>query len=168
MTELLPNTRPPVEQGSELEVLTSMLDRYRAAVVAKVDGFTDDQARSHPVPASALTIAGVVKHLAATERWWFPIDFAGLDVEPLYPDGDPDGGFSLEEDDTLEGLVTRYVEECQRSRAAITGRHAGEIARSDGMDFMLRYALVHMIEETARHCGHLDLLAESLDGRRGG
>lgn len=144
-----------------------MLDAYRAAVVAKVDGITDEQARSRPVPASTLTVAGVVRHLAATERWWFPIDFAGLDVAPPYPDGDPDGGFTLEPDDTLTGLVAGYLEECQRSRDAVAGHAPDELARGEGMSFMLRYAFVHMIEETARHCGHLDLLAESIDGRRG-
>ncbi len=49
----------------------------------------------------------------------------------------------------------------------MAGHAPDEIARGEGMSFMLRYAFVHMIEETARHCGHLDLLAESIDGRRG-
>lgn len=159
--------QPARERGTELEVLTSMLDHYRATVVLKVQGLTEEQARRRPVPASDLTVIGLVRHLAATERWWFPLDFAALDIEPLYPDGDPDGGFTPAAGDTLGSVVALYEAECERSRAAIAGHEPDAVARGEGMDFSLRYALVHMIEETARHCGHLDLLVETIDGRRG-
>ena len=119
------------------------------------------------MPPSTLTLAGVVKHLSATERFWFSIDFAGLDVPWPYPDDDPHGNFRLEEGDTLDAIVEEYELECERSRAAIAGADLDDKAKGEDMHFNLRYALTHMIEETARHCGHLDLLRESTDGRTG-
>jgi Protein of unknown function (DUF664) len=67
----------------------------------------------------------------------------------------------------LTRLRIDYEAECERSRRAIAGQELDTVAKSEGMEFTLRYALAHMIEETARHCGHLDLLRESIDGVRG-
>ena len=64
-------------------------------------------------------------------------------------------------------IVDEYERECERSRAAIAGADLGDMAKGADMTFNLRYALAHMIEETARHCGHLDLLRETTDGRTG-
>ena len=157
----------PVEDGDEWTTLTQRLDFLRATAVLKAEGLTDEQAFATPVPPSALTPAGVVKHLSATERFWFSIDFAGLDVAWPYPDEDPHGNFRHDEGDTLSAIVEEYVRECERSRAAIEGATLGDQAVGEGMTFNLRYALVHMIEETARHCGHLDLLREVTDGQTG-
>jgi hypothetical protein len=157
----------PVEAGDEWTVLTSMLDFLRATVVMKVEDLSDEQASASPVPPSTLTLAGVVKHLAATERFWFSIDFAGLDLPYPYPDGDAGGGFPLDEGDTLDALVEDYQRECARSRASVAGAGLDDMAKGAGMTFNLRYAFTHMIEETARHCGHLDLLREVTDGRTG-
>ena len=157
----------PVEDGDEWATLTEMLDFLRATVVMKVEGLTDEQAFATPVPPSTLTLAGLVKHLSATERFWFSIDFAGLDVPWPYPDDDPHGNFPIEEGDTLAALVDEYERECERSGAAIAGADLDDKALGEGMTFNLRYALTHMIEETARHCGHLDLLREVTDGRTG-
>lgn len=157
----------PTETGSERETLTQMLDFLRATVVHKVTGLTDKQAFSRPVPVSTLTPGGVVKHLTGVERFWFSIDFAGLDVEYPWPEENQHGAFALSPDDTVAGLVTEYEAECSRSRQAIEGAGLDDVARGKDMSFVLRYALTHMIEETARHCGHLDLLRESIDGKRG-
>ncbi len=157
----------PTESGSERETLTQLLDFLRATVVTKATGVGEDQAVAHPVPASELTVAGLVKHLTGTERFWLSIDFAGIDVPWPWTDEDPHGNFKLEKTDTLPGLLADYEAECERSRRAIAGHELDETARSEGMSFTLRYALAHMIEETARHCGHLDLLRESIDGVRG-
>lgn len=157
----------PVEDADEWTTLTSMLDFLRATAVMKAEGLSDQQAWATPVPPSTLTPAGVVKHLSATERFWFSIDFAGLDVPWPYPDEDPHGNFRRDEGDTIAGVLEEYQLECERSRAAIVGAALDDKAKGEGMDFNLRYALVHMIEETARHCGHLDLLRETTDGETG-
>lgn len=158
--------RPP-EDGDERQTLSGLLDFLRATVVNKVAGLTDEQATVRAVPSSELTAAGLVKHLTGVERFWFSIDFAGLDVPWPWTDEDPHGFFQLAEGETLADVVGAYLAECGRSRAVIVHAGLDDRARSDGMDFTLRYALAHMIEETARHCGHLDLIREAIDGQRG-
>ena len=169
MTEVMPVDRArPIQQGPERAMLESMLDFYRATVVNKVAGLSDEQAFTATVPPSSLTPATVVKHLAGTERFWFSIDFARLDVPWPWPEDDVHGNFRLEPGDTLAAIVADYVEECDRSRRAIDEADLDDPARGEDMDFTLRYALIHMIQETARHCGHLDLLREVTDGAVGG
>jgi hypothetical protein len=159
----LPRSRPMV-RGSERAMLESMLDFYRATVVNKVAGLSDAQAFTAAVPPSTLTPATVVKHLAGTERFWFSIDFAGLDVTWPWTDDDLHSNFRIEPGDTLAAVVADYVAECDRSRTAVADADLDDSARGEDMDFTLRFAMLHMIEETARHCGHLDLLREATDG----
>ena len=157
----------PAEDAGELEVLTGFLDFLRATVVNKVAGLNDEKAFEPAVPPSDLSAASVVKHLTGVERFWFSIDFSGADLPWPWSDEDPHGNFPIAEADTLASIVTDYRHECERSRQAIADSAAGDRARGDGMNFSLRWALTHMIEETARHCGHLDLLRESIDGQTG-
>jgi hypothetical protein len=148
-------------------MLESMLDFYRATVVNKVAGLTDAQAATATVSPSTLTATTVVKHLAGTERFWFSIDFAGLDVPWPWTDDDLHSNFRTEPGDTLAAVVADYVEECGRSRRSVADAELDDRARGEGMEFTLRYAMIHMIQETARHCGHLDLLREATDGTVG-
>jgi hypothetical protein len=157
----------PIEDGTERETLTTQLDYLRGTVLHKVAGLTDEQALGRPVPASGLTTAGLVKHLTGAERFWFSIDFAGADLPHPWADGDRNGGFKLAPGETLAGLAAEYEVECARSRQVVAAAELDDVARGPDMSFRLRYALTHMIEETARHCGHLDLLRESIDGQRG-
>lgn len=158
--------RPPEDAG-ERATLVGMLDFLRDSVVNKVAGLTDEQAFSRPVGASTLTPAGLVKHLTGVERFWFAIDFAAQDVEWPWTDDDPHGNFSLSDGDTLSALVAAYQEECARSGSIIAAASLEDVAQGEDMTFNLRYALTHLIEETARHLGHLDLLRESIDGATG-
>jgi hypothetical protein len=158
---------PPPRRGSEREILAGTLDYLRTAIVRKAEGLSEEQARQAPVPPSTMTPAGVLKHLAGTERFWFSIDFAGLDLPHPWPEHDPHGAWELADDDTLDALLAAYRAECARSDAAVGTYEMGDAARGPGMDFLLRYAYAHMIQETARHAGHLDLLREVIDGTRG-
>jgi len=144
-----------------------MLHYVRTAIVRKAEGLTEQQARLAPVPPSTMTPAGLVKHLTGTERFWFSIDFAGVDLEHPWPEDDRHGAWALDETDTLPDLIEAYKAECARSDASVAGYDLDDIARAEGMDFQLRFAYAHMIQETARHAGHLDLLREVLDGTRG-
>lgn len=164
--EPMPRSRPP-ENGGERDTLAGMLDFLRATVVNKVAGLTDEDALRESVPPSKLTAAGVVKHLTGVERFWFSIDFAGTDLPWPWTERDPHGNFRPDERETLAGIVAAYQSECERSREVADAAGLDDIARSDGMTFKLRYAIVHMIEETARHLGHLDLLRERIDGTTG-
>jgi hypothetical protein len=157
----------PTETGNEWDTLTQMLDFLRSTIVHKLTGLSEEQAFGRPVPASALTPAGLVKHLTGVERFWFSIDFAGLDLEYPWPEDDRHGAFGIAPGDTVAAIVAAYEFECERSRQAIAGAGLDDVARGKDMTFVLRYALTHMIEETARHAGHLDILRESVDGQRG-
>jgi len=158
--------RPP-EDGDERATLTGMLDFLRDTVVNKVAGLTNEQAFSRPVPASELTPAGLVKHLTAIERFWFTIDFAGSDTEWPWTEDDPHGNFPLSPGDTLAAIVADYRAEYARANQIIAAADLDDIAQGEDMTFTLRYALTHLIEETGRHLGHLDLLRESIDGAAG-
>jgi hypothetical protein len=164
--EPVPRSRPP-EDAPERETLTGMLDFLRATVVNKVAGLTDDDAFSSPAQPSTLTPGSVVRHLTGVERFWLSIDFAGADLEWPWSEEDPHGNFVAFPGETLAKIVAEYLAECDRSRRAIAASNVDDVARGEGMTFTLRYALVHMIEETARHCGHLDLLRERIDGQTG-
>jgi uncharacterized damage-inducible protein DinB len=159
--------RRPVENGDERATLAGVLDFLRATVLLKVDGLTDADAFRATVPPSALTVAGVVKHLTGVERFWFSIDFAGADLPWPWTEDDPHGNFRPGPAESLADIVGDYRAECERSREVVRSAGLDDVARPDGMEFTLRYALVHMIEETARHCGHLDLLRERIDGVTG-
>ena len=88
--------RRPAEDATERDTLVGMLDFLRATVVRKVAGLPDADAFRPPVPPSTLTAAGVVKHLAGVERFWFSIDFAAADLPWPWPEDDPHGTpFSL-------------------------------------------------------------------------
>ncbi|MBT2511918.1 DinB family protein [Streptomyces sp. ISL-98] len=159
-------SRPP-DDGTEREILAGLLDFLRATVVNKVAGLSDEQGFSSPVPPSTLSPAGVVKHLTGVELFWFSIDFANADLVWPWTDDDPHGNFLLAPSDTLALIVADYQAACERSRGVVAGAGLDDRAKAPEMSFTLRYALAHMIEETARHCGHLDLLRERIDGATG-
>lgn len=150
--------------ADELVTLTAILDQQRDGVITTASELTDAQGRSQPVAGSTMTAMGLIKHLAATERWWFSLDFAGRDVEPPWPDDDGEhDGFELDDTDTMAAVIEAYRSECAESRAVVTAtRDLDQPARQPpGQPFNLRFALVHLIEETAQHHGHLDLLRDA-------
>jgi hypothetical protein len=157
----------PDEDADERGTLTGLLDFLRGTVESKLAGLTDEQAFARPVSPSALTPGGVVKHLTGVERFWFAIDFAGREIDWPWTEEDPHGCFPIAPGDTVDGLLAAYRGECARSREIVAAAELDERAHSDGMTFTLRYALAHLIEETARHAGHLDLLREATDGQVG-
>jgi hypothetical protein len=163
---------PPVRTTDERTTLVELLEWYRTGVERKVAGVSSAVATARPL-ASASSIAGLVKHLALVEDSWFHVRFAGHDEPPEWADADfeadPDWEFHTALDEPLEDQVARYRAACDRSRAAIAGRDLGDPAAAPGPGgpFDLRFALVHLLEETARHLGHLDILRELLDGTTG-
>jgi len=155
-------------------MLVAYLDSQREAVLAKTDGLAHEQlVVAHP--PSALTLAGLLYHLALVEETWMEVRFAGLpEREPWSSvdwDADPDWEFqaalTLEPDD----LTARYREACERSRRVVTTASGPDQLsarpRRDGRHFSLRWVLLHLIEETARHAGHADILREAIDGSVG-
>lgn len=165
----------PAVRGSEEELLCSFLDYHRATFHQKVEGLDRDKMATQ-LRTSNLTLAGLTKHLALVEDSWFQDRFLGEGKpEPWAsaPFGDdPDWEFHSAVDEEPEALLALYDEACARSRRVVA--HAGSLdelsAKLDhhsGEHFSLRWILLHMIEETARHNGHADLLREAIDGSVG-
>lgn len=164
----------PDPSGSELGLLGQYLDYQRETMLSKTDGLTREQlARQHP--PSQLTLAGLLYHLSLVEEAWMEVRFAGLpDREPWVGvdwDADPNWEFRMAVELEPEQLQNRYREACQRSRQVLSqGADLGQQsvqALRDGRHFSLRWVLLHLIEETARHAGHADFLREAIDGTVG-
>ena len=159
----------PPDAGGERATLEGFIDFLRATVVMKLSGLTDEQSRRPLLDSSPLmTSAGVVKHLTAVERWWFTHALADDQTVPwLFDREDHDFEFRLTAEDTVDAVLQVYAEECERSRAVAAAMDLEDIGRREKMVRSVRWVLTHMIEETARHAGHLDLLRESIDGSKG-
>jgi uncharacterized damage-inducible protein DinB len=140
-----------------------MLDWLRLALQDKLEGIHEEAARRRLV-ASETTLLGLVKHAAVVEAGWFRYCFLGED-DPY----DDDEGFELDDSDDVESVLALYTAECDKSRAAIREASPDDPAAREihGRAINLRYILIHMIEETARHAGHSDILREQIDGSTG-
>jgi uncharacterized damage-inducible protein DinB len=163
--------------NSELDTLNGFLDQYRAVLIAKATGLTDEQARSHAVEPSNLSILGLLRHMAEVERHWFRRmllneselpDFFATDGVAI---GTADGDFEFPETAALSEGVEILQRAITESRTAIEGKVPEDVSLATrpktGETVSLRWILIHMIEEYARHCGHADFLRERLDGKRG-
>jgi hypothetical protein len=163
--------------ADELTMLTQFLEFHRATVLEKVSGLTHEELNRRAVPTSALTLAGLVKHLALVEDDWFTIRLLGRpEPEPWASapfDDDRDWDFHSAHLDDPAALVALYEAACDRSRAAVAAVGGDldtlsiALDRHTGGSFSLRWILVHMVEETCRHNGHIDLLREAIDGTVG-
>lgn len=153
--------------GSEKEMLRAALDRHRDVVLWKLEGLGDQQVRAAMVP-SGTSLLGLVKHLAAVEYGWFCETF-GRPAEPLpFDEDDPEADLRIEPGETTADVLAFYG----RARAA-ADRVIEELPLEEagtswtGAAVTLRWVLIHMIEEVARHAGHLDILRELADGATG-
>jgi len=169
---------PPLESG-ETATLLGFLDYQRATLEWKSRGLSDAQLRV-ALPPTSMTLGGLLKHLALVEDHWFaqvvagepqPQPWAAIDWAT-----DPDWDWHSADRDTGDELRALWAERVERSRAIVDAQLAeGEtegLARShsawDGQGRVsLRWVLLHMVEEYARHNGHADLLRESIDGQTG-
>lgn len=160
---------PDLEPRDEREALTQKLDQYRAIIRAAVHGLDWRAASTLLLPSTNLTIAGVVRHLAWAEDRWFQGRLLGEKMPPPWDSpgsDDPDSAMALAPDDTTDGIVTLYDIACSRSRLAVARcdslSHVAAVASFGRGPVNARWILVHMIDETARHAGHLDVLRDHL------
>ncbi|MDQ6640873.1 MAG: DinB family protein [Actinomycetota bacterium] len=165
-------TDPPYA-GTESEQLFGFLDYHRATLLMKCDGLDAEQLNRTLAP-SAMTLGGMLKHLALVEASWFSDRFAGNDeAEPWASvdwKADWDWDWHSAADDTPEELRALLEENVARSREAVVGADLDAMSARPtrrGEHFSLRWIVLHMIEEYARHNGHADLLRESIDGVTG-
>jgi uncharacterized damage-inducible protein DinB len=161
MTQRVPFT------GGEKESLHASLNRHRDAVVWKLDGLDDEALRRDMTP-SGTNLLGLVKHLAAVEYGWFCETF-GRPTEPLpFDEDDENADLRVEQDESTADILAFY----ERARAA-ADQVIDELDVDDegtawfGDAVSLRWVLIHMIEETARHAGHVDVVRELIDGTTG-
>jgi uncharacterized damage-inducible protein DinB len=166
----LPDGRPvPLFAGDERAMLESWLDHHRATLALKCAGLDDAQVRIAAAEPSRLTLLGLVQHAAEVERNWFRRIAGGQDLPPVYEDGT---GFTLDPERGLGEAHAVWRREIARGRDLCAGRPldgTGRIADGPlaGTEVSLRWVLIHVIEEYARHNGHADLLRERIDGVTG-
>jgi uncharacterized damage-inducible protein DinB len=166
---MTPNRIDPPYVAGERAMLESWLEYHRATLAWKCEGLDDAQLRERAVPPSSLSLIGLVRHMADVERNWFRRVLGGEDVPGIYwTDDDLDADFNdVDTADVQEAFAT-WRAECEHARrnaaaAAsldVTGQRRGEAVT-------LRWILVHMVEEYARHNGHADFLRERIDGAVG-
>jgi uncharacterized damage-inducible protein DinB len=157
--------------ADERTQLTGWLDLQRSLVPWKCEGLADADAHRAVLPASPLmTVAGVVSHLRWTEHLWFEVLFLGRPAEgPQFDESVEDADMRVD-GVPLARLLEEYEGRCAVSREIVATHQLDDVGRN--RDFAsggasLRWMLIHMVEETARHVGHLDAIREILDGRTG-
>jgi uncharacterized damage-inducible protein DinB len=163
----IPRPSPP-RSAPEREMLEAWLDFHRITLERKCSDLSPEQLRRRAVPPSPLSLLGLVRHMAEVERGWFRRALANEDAPPhYYSNDDPDGDFDhVDTADVAEAFAT-WRAECAHARAVLAsfsnldvmGRDETRPGRPS-----VRWVLVHMIEEYARHNGHADLLREVIDG----
>ncbi len=157
----MPDQKPPREIADERETLIALLQYQRDSVVRKVNDLSEDDARRSLVP-TATTLLWLVKHLRRAESVWVEQRFAGRAVANLSDDVLPE--------DTVQSVVDAY-RHAWATTAEIVAAAASldELTRDTGSEspVSLRWILAHLLEETARHAGHADILRELIDGQTG-
>lgn len=161
---------PETNAQDELRSQWEFLRFLRITAVQKVSGLNVELAAATPFPSSPyMSALGVIKHLTAVERWWISIIGGGLDVPMLWEKEDVNAEWRLGSADTPEAVLAAYQDEWPRSEDALAGMNPGEATRRGYGDqrYSVRWVLTHLIQETARHVGHLDVLREFADGKVG-
>jgi uncharacterized damage-inducible protein DinB len=153
--------------GGEKESLQASLDRQRDVVLWKLEDLDDERLR-RPMTPSGTNLLGLVKHLAAVEYGWFCESF-GRATEPLpFDEQDRDADLRVQPHETTADIVAFYGRARAAADQAIEETDLDAVGKAwSGDAVSLRWVLIHMIEETARHAGHMDILRELLDGTTG-
>jgi hypothetical protein len=171
VTEYLPE--PTRELSDPRELFSAYLDYYRDVVVRKLAGLPDAVLRRSTLP-SGWTPLQLLKHLVYMERRWLTWSFAGEQVDDPRGDRGSDGEFVLAPEDTFESLKTKLYEQGTRTRALLADADlraessvAGGFATYETAVPRLSWILFHVLQEYARHAGHLDIIRELADGQVG-
>lgn len=157
--ERVTDIKPPRLAGSERETLLGLLQFQRDSLVRKVSGVDEAAARRSAV-ASGTTLLWLVKHLTQAETQWLLRRFAGVDVD--LPDAE------VRPEDTAASMIESYrAASAEADAVALSATSLDELCRASDTDINLRWVLAHLLEETARHAGHADILRELIDGSTG-
>jgi hypothetical protein len=162
--------RPPLVADERTQLL-GWLDLQRSLVHWKCEGLAAADAHRSVLPTSPLmTVAGIVSHLRWVEQTWFEVLFLGGPADgPQFSD-DPEDADMRVDGVPLEQLLADYARQCAVSNEIVAGHGLDDVGRHPdyrSAAASLRWMLLHMLEETGRHVGHLDTIRELLDGRKG-
>ncbi len=164
-------TRPdPPLTGDERPMLTVWLDFQRATLLWKCEGLDGDALVRRGVPPSALSLLGLVRHMALVEWWWFDHIFTGSSSpEPFATPDDRDADFNATDAAQAMADINFFERQCDVSRAIAAAAESLDVpsVSTEKPPVSLRWIMIHMIEEYARHNGHADLLREQIDGTVG-
>lgn len=151
------DVKPPRSAGDERTVLTSLLAYQRSSLLKKLDGIDDTEAAASPV-ASGTSLLWLINHMADAEELWLRRRFAGQD-----------GTNIGEHEPTVDAASRRYRAACVQSDVVVAQSSLDELCRTSDTETVvdLRWVLCHLLEETARHAGHADILRELIDGSTG-
>ncbi len=156
---------PPLA-APEKETLQAFLDYQRATLLQKVSGVSDEDLRRKPT-VSSLSLLGLVKHLAYVERSWFQVVFLNRELSVPWAKEDPDADLRIEPNETTASVLAFFQEAVAESAKIVAESSLDDKAQKSGDHPTMRWILVHMIEETARHVGHADIIREAIDGVTG-
>ncbi|MET9508189.1 DinB family protein [Streptomyces flavidovirens] len=152
--------------GGEKESLQVSLDRHRDAVLWKLDGLDDEQLR-RPMTPSGTSLLGLVKHLASVEYGWFCTTF-GRESEPLWFDPFKGEDIVVADGESTSDIVEFYGRARAAADRAVAELDLDTLGTSwSGNTVSMRWVLIHMLEDTVRHAGHMDILRELIDGATG-
>jgi uncharacterized damage-inducible protein DinB len=157
----MPDQKPPKMQGDERSTLHVLLQYQRDSLVRKIRGLSEEAARETPLP-SGTNLLWLVKHMAGAEYMWVLHRFAGQDA--------PTESDQVGPDDTVESAVAAYKAVWPRVDTVVEAASSlDELCQRTADDALvnLRWVLMHLLEETARHAGHADILRELIDGDTG-
>ncbi|MFD6274817.1 DinB family protein [Streptomyces sp. NPDC060209] len=168
-----PAVEPPDNLTDPRELVLAYLDYYRAALLRKLDGMSEEDLRSSRLPSGWAPLA-LLKHLAFVERRWFRWGFAAEQVDPIWGDEDPDTRkWQVGPEESTEEIRAFFLDECARSRKIVAGAELQQPARTGGgfnppdHHPALIWILFHMLQEYTRHVGQLDVVRELADGVTG-
>ncbi len=153
--------------GDEQESLLAALERHRDAILWKLDGLDDDQLRERITP-SGLSPIGLLKHLGAVEYGWFCATF-GRPHEPLpFDEDDEDADLAVAAEESCDEVIAFYGRARVAANAAVAEIEVDATGTAwFGEEVSMRWVMIHMLEELARHAGHMDVMREMIDGMTG-
>jgi Protein of unknown function (DUF664) len=159
---------PPIT-GDERPMLAVWLEYHRSTLLWKCDSLQGDELVRRAIPPSSLTLLGLVRHMTYVEWNWFTHVFAGSPTPaPISLERDPDADFNDLHPSASSADIDGFLRQCDRSRAIVESAEDLDcLAAWPDRPVSLRWIMIHMIEEYARHNGHADLLRELVDGSVG-